>query len=185
MKRAGDNRRMKRALAIVMIGLLVASPKSVFAIDQVQLTNDQIEYIRNNCGDTQTAIGGIRATDRVAYINLTQQLDTLSNRLMAPMNSRVALNKLDGVALTKITVGFNTEIKQFKELYREYEQSIDATTAMGCYNQPVEFYDNLTSLLKKRAAVRGSLDKLTAMTALYRSEVETVQKQALLGSVQQ
>ena len=100
------------------------------------------------------------------------------------MNSRVALNKLDGVALAKNAVDFNAEIKHFKDSYREYEQSIDATTVIGCYNQPVEFFDNLTTLLHKRVAVRSSLDKLTALIVQYRSNVDAVKKQVLTGSQQ-
>lgn len=184
MKPAGDNRRVKRALIIMVAFIMVASPKAVFAVSQADLTSDQIEYIRNNCGDTQTAIASIRATDKVAYVNIVQQLDTLSNRLMAPLNSRVALNKLDGVALTKTTVDFNAEVKRFKELYRDYEQGIDTMATMSCYNQPVEFYDDLTVFLQKRVAVRASLDKLTTLIEQYRSNVTAVQKQALPGGSQ-
>lgn len=184
MKNTRHNKSMKRTMIVLAVVLLVASPKPAFAVDPAILTSDQIEYIRNNCGDTQTAIGGIRATDKVAYINIGQQLDTLSNRLMAPMNSRVALNKLDGVALAKTTVDFNSETKHFQALYRDYEQTIGTTTAMGCYNQPVEFYDNLTILLQKRSDVRASLDKLSLLIAQYRTNVEAIQKQAPAGAQQ-
>lgn len=181
---AGDNRRMKRVITAAIVATLLVSPQAAWAVDPTELTNDRIEYIRNNCGDTQTALGGIRATDKVAYINIGQQLDTLSNRLMVPMNSRVALNKLDGVALAKTTVDFNAEIKKFQSLYREYEQSVETTVGMGCYNQPVEFYDNLTALLQKRAQVRASLEKLSLLVAQYRTNVEAVRDQALTGSAQ-
>lgn len=181
MKHTSDNKNMKRSLIVMAMIVVIASPKAAFAVDQVVLTNDQIEHIRNNCGDTQTAISSIRATDKVAYVNIGQQVGTLSSRLIAPMNSRVALNKLDGVALAKTAVDFNTEVKQFQELYRDYEESIGAATTMGCYNQPVEFYDNLTTVLRKRGLVRQSLDKITVLITQYRVNVEAIQKQALTG----
>ncbi len=184
MRYTSDNGRMKRAITILAVLLITATPEAVFAIDQPALTNDQIEHIRNNCFDTQTALGSIRATDKVAYVNIGQQLETLSNRLMAPMNSRVAINKLDGVAILKTTVDFNAEIKRFQSLYRDYEQSISAINAMGCYNQPVEFYDNLTALLQKRMDLRASLSNLTNLTAQYRAGVGNIQKQALAGGTQ-
>lgn len=184
MKSTSDNRRMKRIAIAAVAFVLAASPQAVWAIDETELTNDRIEYIRNNCGDTQTALGGIRATDKVAYVNIGQQLDTLSNRLMAPMNSRVAINKLDGVALTKTTVDFNAEIKRFQALYREYERGVDVTVAMGCYNQPVEFYDNLTALLQKRVDVRASFERLSLLVAQYRANVTSLRDQALAGSQQ-
>lgn len=184
MKRKSDNVGMKRVTVVLVAVVLLVSPRPVFAIDQSVLTSDQIEYIRNNCADTQTALGSVRATDKVAYVNIDQQLKTLSDRLMAPMNSRVAINKLDGVALAKITVDFNTEIKRLQSRYRDYEQSIDTITMMGCYNQPVEFYDNLTALLQKRVAVRTSLDKLTELSTQYRAGVVVVQKQVLAGGAQ-
>ncbi len=169
---------MKRSCLIIasVIALLV-SPRTVLALDQSDLGVDRIEYIRNNCGDTQVAISSVRATDKVAYVNIGQQLETLYNRLMAPMNGRVALNKFDGVALAKTTVDFNAEVKRFQSIYREYEQSVARITQMSCYNQPVEFYDNLTVLLQKRSAVRESLDKLVALASRYRDDVSIVQKQ--------
>lgn len=184
MKSTSDNIAMKRVTVTLVALVLLVSPKAVFAIDQPVLTNEQIEHIRNNCGDTQTALGSIRATDAVAFVNIGQKLDTLSNRLMTPMNSRVAINKLDGVAVIKTTVEFNTEVKRFQALYRDYAQSVNVTTAMGCYNQPVEFYDNLTALLQKRVAVRESYEHLKKLIAQYRSDVEVIKKQALTGGQQ-
>lgn len=171
--------KQKRVFAIFALVALAVSSHAAFAVEQPALTDDQIEHIRNTCGDTQTAISSIRAADKVAYVNINQQLDTLSNRLMAPMNSRVALNKLDGVAMIKTTVDFTTETKKFQTLYRDYVDSVDAAATMGCYNQPVEFYDNLTSLLQKRTAVRASYDRLNGLIQQYRSEVQTLEKQAL------
>ena len=175
-----------RVFVAIAIVVLLASPRTVFAVSQQPpaLTADQIERIRNNCGYTQTAISSVSATDAVAFVNIIQQLDPLSNKLMAPMNSRVALNKLDSVALTKTTVEFNTEAAKFQSLYRDYAKSVNAATAMGCYNQPVEFYDNLTALLQKRALVRTSYERLMTLMAQYRSQVQAVENQALSAGQQ-
>ncbi len=173
-----------RVFAVIVAIVLLVSPRTVLAVSQqpAPLTSSQIEHIRNNCGDTQTAISSVSATDAVAFVNIIQQLDPLSNRLMAPMNSRVALNKLDSVALTKTTVDFNAEATKFQSLYRDYVKSVNATTVMGCYNQPVEFYDNLTLLLQKRALVRASYERLMSLMAQYRSQVQVVEKNALSGA---
>lgn len=176
---------MKKALIIVVVAVITANLGVVRAISvPVMLNNDQIEYIRNNCADTQIVMRNLHATDALARINMVQHYTALSTRMMAPMNSRVALNKLDGVELTKITVSFNEELEHFRSaqgLYPDYERTMSNAISMKCYDQPVEFYDNLNLVLKKRAGLRESVDKLKNLLKQYRDQVGVIERQIADG----
>lgn len=177
---------MKRTISIAIIFVLTATNTSIaHAVDnQGILSGDQIEYIRNNCADTQITMRSLHATDALARINVVQQYTAISTRLMAPMNSRVAINKLDGVELTKITVEFNKELEHFRSpqgLYPDYERTMSAAISMKCYDQPVEFYDTLQSVLKKRASLRDSADKLGELLGKYRTGVDVLENQIYSG----
>ena len=63
------------------------------------LTERQLNLVRSNCATTKTVLERIRANDALVRINLGREYDALSTKLMAPMNSRIALNKLNGIDL--------------------------------------------------------------------------------------
>ena len=173
---------MRKAFILSAIIVVAFAGSTVQAVGQdLLLTNDQVERIRNNCADTQISLTAVHNTDAAARVNLGEQFNAVSNRLMAPMNSRIALNKLNGVALATTTVAFNEELKNLSLVYIDYEKALSGVIAMKCYDQPIEFYDNLTLAMQKRAAVRSSVSKLTKLMEQYRVQVGDLQKQALTG----
>lgn len=175
---------MNRTLCCLVLAVTLAMTPSVsWAIDQpAVLTDDQVEHIRNNCADTQTALRSLYATDAVARVNLGQQYEAVITRLMAPMNSRVLLNSLDGIELAKTTVALNNELDNFrKNLYSPYKDGMTDIIAMKCYDQPIEFYDKLVTILDLRVKLRTSVDKMNKLLTQYRDQLATVEKTALAG----
>lgn len=170
---------MRKTGLIIALVILASTSGVVRAVDQqnLMLTNDQVEKIRNSCSDTQATLTTVHNTDAVARVNLGQQFRDVSNLLMAPMNSRVALNKLDGVALAATTVSYNNELKRFASLYDDYEKTVSSAMASHCYDQPIEFYDTLTLAMQKRALVHDSVTKLSQLMAQYAAQVHDLQKQ--------
>lgn len=175
---------MNRALISLVLALTLAVTPSVsWALsDSAALTDDQVEYIRNNCADTQNSLRTLYATDAVARVNLGQQYEAVSAKLMAPMNSRISLNKLDGVALAKTTVDFNNELDNFrKTIYSPYKDGLSEIISMKCYDQPIEFYDKLANILDLRTKLRASVGKLGDLLSQYRAQLADVEKAALAG----
>ncbi len=172
---------MKRVIyAVITIGLALC-PVAVYAVT-APLSDVQIEYIRNNCADTQIALRRIHATDGLAFVSLTEQYNVLSTRLMAPMNSRAAINNLNSVKLAKITADFNEQVKSFRSLYTTYEQTVTTAMNMACYNQPVEFYDDISSILDMRTKVRTTTDAINNLTTQYQAEVASLEQKVLGAS---
>ena len=130
---------MQKRFAVIAISLLVLTGPVVRAEDpsSLLLTDDQISLIRANCLDVQSTLQRIHSSDALARFNLGQQYNIISTKLMAPMNSRISLNKLNGVAMAQTAVDFNSEIDRFNSMYQQYEETMQRALKKNCRDQPV------------------------------------------------
>ncbi len=169
---------MYRATLIIATTLVLLVGPVVRAEDQSSLflTDDQINQIRSNCLDVQSTLQRIHSADALARFNLGQQYNIISTKLIAPMNGRVALNKLDGVAMAQTSVDFNHEIDQFSSMYQQYEETMQRALQINCKDQPVSFFDTLNLARDHRAAVRASVDKINKLLKQYRAQFEALRK---------
>jgi hypothetical protein len=160
-------------ISLIAVAIIVTLTGGVAqAQEQTPLILDdaQISHIRTRCVDVQSFLSRLRANDGLRRVNLGQQYETISTRLMAPMNSRIALNKLDGVDLTKTAVDFNTQLDVFRESYREYEKAITTTIDMKCKDQPVTFYDSVMAARAKRVVLKESMAELSVLLQRYSTQ---------------
>ncbi len=146
------------------------------------LTDEHIALIRANCVSVQSALQRIHASDGLMRVNLGQRYETIATRLMAPMNSRIALNRLDNVAMTQTTADFNTVIREFSTNYQQYEQTTLKAIEMKCVDRPVEFYDTITLARDHRASVHDSVSKLSALLKQYGAQFDAFKTQVLSTS---
>lgn len=177
---------MQKKLAIVIAALLVITGAPVRAEDgsSLLLTDDQIAAIRTNCLGVQSTLHRLHSNDGLARYNLAQQYNIISTKLMAPMNSRVALSKLDGVALLQTTVDFDTQYSQFDTTYQQYETTLQRALKMNCKEQPVAFFDTVSLARGHRAEVRATLDKINELLGKYRGQVSALRDTRALGGQQ-
>lgn len=164
---------MYRLIVSIAAGLVLVTGPIVRAEDQPLILNDeQISLIKTNCMDVQSTLERVHASDALARVNLGQRYETISTKLMAPLNSRVALNRLDNVELTKTTADFNAEVDNFRSLYQQYEQTMLRAIQINCTNQPVSFYDTITLARNHRTSVHESVAKLTSLLTQYGTQFE-------------
>ena len=171
---------MKRR-ALVLALLLSLSGPLVFADTQnaVALSSQQLAVLRSNCLSVQSTLQRIHTNDALSRVYLGQEYEIISTKLMAPMNSRVALNKLDSVALTETTVDFNAELDIFRALYRDYDQNVARGLAINCRADPGGFYAILVQARTGRAKVRASVAKMQGFVTEYRSHIGQLQSQSV------
>ncbi len=174
---------MYRSIVLIFASLLLITGPIVRAEDQVVILDDaQIKRIRTNCLDVQSTLERVHASDALARVNLGQRYENISTKLMAPLNSRIAFNRLDNVELTKTTVEFNTELDNFRTLYQQYEQTMLRAIQLKCRDQPVSFYDTITLSREHRLAVHESVVKLGGLLKQYGTQFETFKTKVLSGS---
>lgn len=169
---------MKRFLIfgmIVSFGLLswAALTRPAQAAETGQsLSAAHIERIQMNCGEAQTALSQLHASDGLLRVNRGQLYDSMSNKLMGPLNSRIALSRLDGVELVRITTDYQTQLSSFRQNYQTYEESMTDLLRIDCVERPVAFYDSVTDTRDKRQATHDSAMQLHETIEAYKSAFE-------------
>lgn len=180
---------MKRLL-VVMIGLsavgagFMSFSSLAHAQEKTPMTPAHIERIRANCVEAQSELGRVHASDGLLRVNRGQLYELISTKLMAPMNGRIALNKLDSMGLVTLTADFERQLDAFRQRYKEYEESMSAILEMDCMNQPVAFYDKVNETREKRERVNLATTTLHTTIGAYRSGFEAFSK-TLNGSGEQ
>ena len=169
----------KRLIISVLTLVVIASPFVYADSTSTNLSDNQISLIKANCISVQSSLNIIHANDALSRVHLGQEYETISTNFMASMNSRVALAKLDGVALTKTTVDFNNKLNEFRTTYQQYEQVMSKALQTKCTDQPSVFYTTLTQAQLDRVAVRKVVGDLAALVTQYQQEVSVVRTQAL------
>ena len=165
---------MKRSLIILCALVYVSCAPTVSAEGPTMtlLTERQLDLVRSNCATTKTVLERIRANDALVRINLGREYDAISTKLMAPMNSRIALNKLNGIDLTKTTVDFDHQIGQFRNSYQRYEQIMSHIAQTDCQDKPADFYMDIERARYYRGDVRKAVVELEKLIKQYRSQID-------------
>src|SRR5687768_4010153 len=132
---------MKRYLFVMIIfAATIGSILGANAIVKAQaqpMTEAHIARIRANCVEAQSTLTQLHATDALLRVNRGQLYESISTKLMAPFNSRVALNQLDGAKLVSITAMYEQQLAEFRINYQQYEEAMSSLLKLNCVNQPV------------------------------------------------
>ena len=168
----------KRAIVFSVVMATLVSPLAR-ADAGVELTQTQRDLIKANCISVKTTLNRIHANDALSRVHLGQEYETLSTKMMAPMNSRVALNKLNGVELIKTTVEFNETIDEFRDVYKVYEQSLSRALQVKCVDDPQQFYDAIALAQQQRSEVRTTVESLARLVTQYGQQVNMLRSQIL------
>lgn len=168
--------RLKRVVLLTLMSVLfVGAP--VFAQVTSTMTDAHITRIRANCQSALITLGQIHANDAPAYINRNQTYFSISDKLMARLNSRLTLNRYDATQLVKTASDYNDELTQFRTNYKVYDDEMSDVLRTDCTKEPVNFYDKVSDARAARQSVRDSADRLTTLINQYQQNVQTFQSQ--------
>lgn len=137
------------------------------------MTESHIARIKANCVEAQSTLTQLHATDALLRVNRGQLYESIATKLMAPFNSRVALNQLDGAALVSIAATYEQQLTQFRSNYQQYEEAMSDLLKINCANQPVAFYDGVADARDKRKKVHDSTLQLQKSVQEYKTEFDT------------
>lgn len=174
----------RRLLLPVLAVLTLVSPVA-YAEDQMTavLTGDESTLIKANCASVQATMMRLHANDALARVHLGQGYESISTRLMTPMNSRVVIEKYDGSKLIKTAADFNARLDQFRSEYQRYDQTVTKAIQMKCESDPQGFYNYIVQARDYRIAVRTSVVALGDLIVQYRAQVDELRSQ-ISGSAQ-
>jgi hypothetical protein len=166
---------MKRILvAAILLGTLLGAGLFYTAVkaQTSPMTEEHIERIRVNCVDAQSILSQLHASDGLLRVNRGQLYESISTKLMAPFNSRVALNKYDGSKLVEQSALYERQLNEFRSNYIAYEEAMTRTLKINCVNEPVAFYDSVGETRAKRQLVHQSTITLHKTIQGYKDAFE-------------
>lgn len=173
---------------IILISVLAVTTVAGFALQKVAnaedapMTEAHIARIKDNCVDAQSTLSQLHASDALLRVNRGQLYESISTKLMAPLNSRISLNRLDGVSLVAIAATYEGQLTYFRQSYQQYEEAMSQALKINCINQPVAFYDTVADARAKRKKVHESTVALHGTIGSYKTEFEVFAKQFEGGS---
>lgn len=169
---------MKRiVVTIVALAIALAGTQVIVRADdtsQAPMTDAMITHIRTVCSSVQANLNRLHASDALLRVNQGQTLLAISDRLMTPLNSRIAINQLDGGKMTSITSTYVTQFSAFDSDYKQYEQAMARAMQIDCTKQPAAFYSAVADARTKRATVHDRMTALRKSLTDYRAEVDVL-----------
>lgn len=141
-------------LRLLIAGLIIFA--SFFLVGSLQtnaaaeISQEKIAKIRERCTENLAALNRLHQTDAFLRNDRGNLYRTISDRLMVPLNRRLADNQLDGSVLINITADFNKEYSKFYSKYVSYDNAMSSLLKIDCSRQPVAFYNALVDARAKR-----------------------------------
>lgn len=120
------------------------------------ITPEKVERIRARCVENQAALNRLHQTDAFLRNDRGNLYRTISDKLMVPLNRRLAANRLDGGSLLTITADYNAEYNKFYRAYIEYDNALSKVLEIDCDREPVSFYNALVDAREKRVTLSQS-----------------------------
>lgn len=134
------------------------------------ITDQQLRAIRSQCAELQATLSRIHQSDAVLRHDRGQLYKTIADKLMVPLNQRIASNQLDGSKLVSVTAQFNTTYQEFYDAYKAYEATLSKARDIDCTKNPTQFYDAVAEARKKRTTLYLSSTKLVQLANRYHTE---------------
>ncbi len=154
--------------AVVTVGFFACNSMPVAAqTADTTMTDAHIQRIKQNCRAASRTMQQIHVNDGPLRVNRGQVYDSISTKLMAPLSSRLIVNKFDASALVKVTTQYDKALTDFRESYKKYDNKMSSVLEIDCVKQPVSFYDAVAEVRQLRAAVHGHVVKMQALIDEY------------------
>ncbi|MES2876647.1 MAG: hypothetical protein V4678_04220 [Patescibacteria group bacterium] len=152
-------------IALVMGAFFAVAERPVQAATTI--TPEVINRIESRCTENLAGLNRLHQTDAFIRNNRGNLYRTISDKLMVPLNRRLASNQLDGAALITITSNYNAEYNRFYRAYIDYDNALSEVLDIDCKREPVAFYNALLEAREKRIALSESNVKIKEFIRQY------------------
>ncbi len=169
-----------RTTAVAVIVAVFATIPTV-AQQPETMTDEHVARIKSNCPGALATLSRIRTNDAPTYVNRNQTYFSISDKLMARLNSRLTLNRYDATQLVKTASDYNAELIKFRAAYKQYDDTMQDLLHMNCRQQPVSFYDKVATAREQRQKVQETVVQLKGLSDQYEQNVKTFSADHMSG----
>lgn len=161
------------ASIVVLVGAVFALVSSAQAGAQTApMTDEHLQRIKDNCQAAERTLAQIKISDTQLRVNRVQLYIWISTKLMANMNGRLALNRLDASKLVSITADHDRTTNMFKARFIQYDTQLAATVKIDCRAHPAEFYEAVRKSRELRQQVHETSQMMTRHIQDYGREFD-------------
>ena len=179
---------MMKKVTFYLASFLIASslsvtPRAVEA-QSVDATADSeiIKTLERNCSSVRVTIKNIHTNDSLTRVNVGQRYNSISTKLMARLNGRLAINKLDSSKLVNITNEFESTRLKFNSNYNDYDTAMTDLQRANCSNNVADYYQKLTVAREARNKLSEDVKILDELLVRYKEEVQAIKNSLSGGS---
>lgn len=159
-------------LAIMVMALGIASTSR----GEDVILDEQIVAIKARCSTLQATLNQLQRNDTLQRHDKGQTYRMIMDKLMTPLNQRIASNKLDGGELVATSAAYSHAYQEFYDAYISYDQSLSDARGIDCTKQPTRFYDQVADAQTKRMKVYEASAKLTTLAKQYKEQFNVFRK---------
>lgn len=166
-----------KAVYIALTAVAVCSGflgSNTFAGEQVP--SNTIARVKTECPKIKQSLKRLRSDDALKRVNLGQNYEYISDKLMANLNTRIAANKLNGGKLIEKTSELNENVTYFRENYQKYERELTKLSEVDCGNNASDFYKKLDNVRYLRSELNYNTKKISEITKEYKTELDEFKK---------
>lgn len=179
-------KRLIVTAALVLVfgtGILGVFTRTAHGDDSV-ITDDQIQVIKSRCTDIQATLNQLHQNDALLRVNRGAVYQAISDKLMVPLNQRIASNQLDGGDLVRITADYNGAYQHFYNAFKDYDTALTNAMGIDCTKQPTTFYSQLNDARAKRLTLQAASQRLVQLAANYKTTFDQVKSRLVQGAGQ-
>ena len=146
---------------VALLGVLFyVTAQSAQADDRPPLSSEHKQKIVANCTSAKSSIHQLHRSDVLLRVNRGQLYEYIGTKLMARLNSRLALNQLDAGTMVAIAAQYDKDLNAFRNAFRTYEEQVTAVLRIDCAKEPETFYYAIRDAKNKRSTVHQQITNL-------------------------
>lgn len=157
-------------VAILISGFLFVNNTAL----GVNLTQEQITLVQNNCISAKSTLNQIHSSDTLLRVNSGQNYESLSTKLMKKFNERLLSNGYNDPSFSTITTSYEIALGGFRANYIAYEEQMTKAINIDCSRQPEAFYEAADSARTKRAILYSDVAVLNQKIEDYKKLIAKV-----------
>ena len=169
---------MKKIMIVISAVLIAVAAVQTARAQQSDdiITDAEITAIKTHCSDIQVTLNRLKQADKLLRLDRGQVHRVIRDKLMTPLNQRIASNQLNGSELVATTAAYNNEYQKFFAAYTEYDTALSLAISTDCVKQPTTFYDRVADAREKRFTLRQASRELVILAGQYKSQYENFKR---------